>query len=262
MTAAAHPGVLLEPRGAVAVLRLDRPPLHVLDIPTIAALGAALEAAEASPASVLVVTSTGARAFSAGVDIRDHTPDKIAPMLAGFHAVFRRLHATRLVTVAAVRGACLGGGMELALSCDIVVAEAGATFGLPEIRLACFPPVGLAALADRWGPRLEELCLTGETVDAAEADRRGLLSRLVAAGGAEPEALRLAGLCAAHSPAVLGLTARWLRRLSRPHFEHSLEKAEKAYLEELARMPDMEEGIRSFTEKRPPRWGAAGGGIR
>jgi cyclohexa-1,5-dienecarbonyl-CoA hydratase len=262
MSTAVHPGVTLEARGAVAVLRLDRPPLHVLDIPTIASLDAALAAAEASAASVLVVSSTGARAFSAGVDIRDHTPDKIATMLKGFHAAFRRLHATRLVTVAAVKGACLGGGMELALSCDVVVAEEGAKFGLPEIKLACFPPVGLASLADRWGPRLAELCLTGETVDAAEAYRRGFLSRLVPAGGADAEALRVAELCGAHSPAVLGLTARWLRRLAQPHFEHALEKAEKAYLEELARMPDMEEGIRSFTEKRPPRWGAVEGGIR
>ncbi len=245
-------------RGAVALLRLDRPPVHVLGIPTIEALDAAVAQVEESSASVLVLGSTGAKAFSAGVDVADHTPDRIEPMLLSFHRVFRRLHATRLVTVAAVRGACLGGGMELAFSCDMVVAEEGAKFGLPEIRLACFPPIGIAALAGRYGPRLAEMCLTGETIDAAEAHRRGWLSRLVPAGGAEESALALAGGMAAHSPAVLGLTAPLLRRLTLPHFEHGLEKAERAYLADLTALPDMDEGIRSFLEKRPPRFRAAG----
>jgi cyclohexa-1,5-dienecarbonyl-CoA hydratase len=256
-------GVRVEPRGGVAVLRLDRPPLHVLDIATIEALDAALARVEESEAAVVVISSTGAKAFSAGVDVKDHTPDKIARMLRSFHAVFRRLHATRLVSVAAVRGACLGGGCELALSCDMVVAEEGAKIGLPEIRLACFPPVGIAALADRYGPRLAELCLTGETVGGAEAHRRGLLSRLVPDGKAEETALEIAAAMASGSRAVLGLTARKMRALSLPHFEHSLEKAERTYLEELTREPDMDEGIRAFTEKRPPRYGAtAGGGSR
>jgi len=246
--------VRLAQQGAVAVLRLDRPPLHVLDIPMIGSLDAALRAVEESPASVLVIGSTGTKAFSAGVDVKDHTPDKLAGMLRAFHGVFRRMHATRLVTVAAVRGACLGGGAELALSCDLVVAEEGARIGFPEIRLACYPPVGLAALSARYGPRLAELCLTGNALEAAEAHRRGLLSRLAPPGRSEEEALALAETVAAHSPSVLGLTVRLGRRLAAPHFEHALAEAEKSYLETLARMPDMEEGIRAWIEKRPPRW--------
>lgn len=248
-------GVSVETRGGVAIVRLDRPPLHVLDIPAIGALDAALAAVEDSPAAVVVLSSTGNRAFSAGVDVKDHTPEKVERMIRGFHAIFRRMHASRLVTVAAVRGACLGGGCELALACDLVYAEEGAKFGLPEIRLACFPPVGIAALADRYGPRLAELCLTGETVDAAEAHRRGFLSRLVPAGKAEEAAVAAAEAMASGSRAVLGLTVRRLRGLALPHFEKSLEKAERAYLEELAREPDMQEGIRAFVEKRPPRFG-------
>jgi cyclohexa-1,5-dienecarbonyl-CoA hydratase len=254
------PGVGLELRGGVAVVRLDRPPLHVLDLAAIAALDAALARAEESPAAAVVLSSTGDRAFSAGVDVKDHVAERIAPMIRSFHAVFRRLHASRLVSVAAVKGACLGGGCELALSCDLVIAEEGAKFALPEIRLACFPPVALAALADRYGPRLAELCLTGETVDAAEAHRRGLTSRLVPAGAAEGAAVEAAAAMASGSAPVLGLTARLLRRLASPHFEHSLEKAERAYLEELVREPDMHEAIRAFMEKRPPRFGAAAKG--
>ncbi|MCK6481321.1 MAG: enoyl-CoA hydratase/isomerase family protein [Planctomycetaceae bacterium] len=249
-------GVQYEDRGAVALLRIDRPPLNVLDIPSIAALDAAMARAEESAAAVLVLSSAGAKAFSAGVDVKDHTPDKLESMILGFHRLFRRLQASRLVSVAAVKGACLGGGMELALSCDLVVAEETAKFALPEIRLACFPPVGIAVLADRYGPRLAELCLTGESIPGAEAHRRGLLSRLVPEGKAEETALEMAASMGAGSRAVLGITVRHLRRLALPHFEKSLEKAERAYLEELARTPDMDEGIRAFMEKRPPRYGS------
>lgn len=258
-------GVAVETRGAVAIVRLDRPPVHVLDIATMGALDRALAAAEDSPAAVVVLSSTGDRAFSAGVDVKDHTPDKLEGMIRTFHAIFRRLHASRLVSVAAVKGACLGGGCELALACDLVFAEEGAKFALPEIKLACFPPVGISALADRYGPRLAEMCLTGETVDGAEAHRRGFLSRLVPAGKSEEAAVAAAEAMASGSRSVLGMTVRQLRRLSLPHFEHSLEKAERAYLEDLAREPDMHEGIRAFMEKRAPRFGdppAAGGAPR
>ena len=260
MTETTSTGIQVEERGSVVVLRIDRPPLNVLDIPTIEALDRALAAAEESSAAVVVLSSTGPKAFSAGVDVKDHTPDKLESMLLGFHRIFRRLQGSRLVSVAAVKGACLGGGMELALSCDLVVAEENAKFALPEIKLACFPPVGIAVLADRYGPRLAELCLTGETVTGAEAHRRGFLSRLVPAGAAEETALEIASAMGSGSRAVLGITVRHLRRLAVPHFDKSLEKAEKAYLEELAATPDMDEGIRAFMEKRPPRWGAPAGG--
>jgi cyclohexa-1,5-dienecarbonyl-CoA hydratase len=253
-------GVQVEVRAGVATIRLDRPPLHVLDIATIAALDAALARVEESDASVLVLSSTGAKAFSAGVDVKDHTRDKLERMLRGFHGIFRRLHASRLVSVAAVRGACLGGGAELALSCDLVFVEEGAKIGLPEIRLACFPPVGIAALAGRYGPRLAEMCLTGETIGGAEAHRRGLASRVVPDGKSEEAALEAAAAMASGSRAVLGLTVRHLRRLALPHFENALEKAERAYLDELAREPDMDEGVRAFMEKRTPKWESAAGG--
>jgi cyclohexa-1,5-dienecarbonyl-CoA hydratase len=220
-------------------------------------LDAALAQAAESGAAVAVLGSTGEKAFSAGVDVKDHTPDRIEAMIRTFHRIFRRLHATPLVTIAAVRGACLGGGAELALSCDLVVAEEGARFALPEIRLACFPPVGIAVLASRYGPRLAEICLTGETVDAAEAHRRGFLTRLAPRGASEATALELAGAMAAGSREVLGLTVRHMRHLAAPHFDHALEKAETVYLRDLAALPDMAEGIRAFIEKRPPRYGTA-----
>lgn len=243
------------PAERIAVLRLVRPPLQVLDIATIGALDRALAEVEGSAATVCILAG-GERAFSAGVDIADHTGDRIRPMLDGFHAIFRRMFRSRLVTIAAVRGACLGGGMELALNCDLVVVEEGAKLGLPEIKLACFPPVGIAVLADRWGPRLAELCLTGELLSGADAHAAHLCHHLVGAGHAEEKALALAAAMAVHSPSALGLTARRLRKLSQPHYEHALDKAEAAYHDELIALPDMHEGIAAFMEKRAPRWSA------
>jgi len=256
MTGTAAPGVRTELEGGVARVLLDRPPLHVLDIAAIRQLDEALARVEESDAAVVVLGSTGDRNFCAGVDVKDHTPDMLETMLLSFHAVFRRLQRSRLVSVASVRGACLGGGMELALSCDLVIAEETAKFGLPEIRLACFPPVGIAVLADRYGPRLAEICLTGETLDGIEAHRRGFLTRLTPRGGAEAAAMEAATAMASGSRSVLGLMARTQRRLALPHFEKSLAEAERVYLEELARMPDMDEGVRAFLEKRPPRYGS------
>ncbi|MHC4820704.1 MAG: enoyl-CoA hydratase/isomerase family protein [Planctomycetota bacterium] len=248
-------GVQIERDGAVVSLRIDRPPLNILDIPTIAALDTALADAENSGAAVAVICAEGPKAFCAGVDVADHTPDKIEPMLLGFHALFRRLHATPLVTVAAVQGACLGGGAELALACDIVIVEEGTKIGLPEIKLACFPPVGISTLARRYGPRMTELCLTGETIRGPEIGARGLASRVVADGEALPTAMDLASGMAAGSAAVLSLMARTQRRIQVPDFEELLGEAERVYLEELTRLPDMHEGIAAFMERRPPRYG-------
>src|SRR6185503_20119528 len=128
-------------------------------------------------ASVLVLGAAGARAFSAGVAVQDHAPERIEETLRSFHSVFRRLYRAPFVSIAKVRGQCLGGGCELALFCDITVAADSAVFGLPEIDLACFPPIALSAFPYRFGRRALELVVTGEPLAAEEAWRSGLVSR-------------------------------------------------------------------------------------
>ncbi len=114
----------------------------------------------------MIVLSGEGKAFSAGVDVAAHTPDKVEEMLAKFHAVIRALVATKKVTIAAVHGHCLGGGAELAMMCDMVYTTESAQWGFPEIKLGCYPPVACAALAALVGQkRAAELILTGRTID-------------------------------------------------------------------------------------------------
>ena len=121
------------------------------------------------------------RAFSVGVDIKAHVPEQVQEMLTGFHAVIRAIVASRKVTIAAVRGACLGGAAELAAVCDMVYTARDASWGFPEIRLACYPPVAAVVLATLIGQkRAAELILTGRQFSGDEAAAMGLATRSVA----------------------------------------------------------------------------------
>ena len=166
--------IALERNGAVATITLAKPPLNIIDMEMMAEMQAALDDLEREPAvGVLVFRSTG-KAFSAGVSIQDHTPDKIGRMIPLFHGVFRRLAKTDKITIAAVHGVCLGGGFELASMCDLVVATEDAQFGQPEIKLGQLPPVGVILLPYLIGYRkAAELVLAEETSAHAKRRRSG-----------------------------------------------------------------------------------------
>jgi cyclohexa-1,5-dienecarbonyl-CoA hydratase len=240
--------------GRCGHLVLDRPPLNVLDLPMLEALDEALAGLEEDPSlQCLVVTGGGNRAFSAGVAVEDHVGDRIAPMLATFHRALKRLFRLPAYTLAAVDGHCLGGGLEVAAVCDVVLATPRSRFAVPEIRLGCYPPVAAALLPRRIGwDRALELMLTGRTLDAAEAERLGLVTAVVedldAAGRERLDAL------AAHSTVATRLTKRAALAAVRNDFERALDEAERLYLEELTASRDMHEGIQAFLERREPRW--------
>ncbi|HSG39035.1 MAG TPA: enoyl-CoA hydratase/isomerase family protein, partial [Thermoanaerobaculia bacterium] len=179
------PSVLLHRDGPAAIVTLNRPPLNILDIPTIDLLGEVVAGLASDPAlQVIFIRGSGDRAFSAGVAIQDHTPDRVVPMLDSLHATIRRLRDLDAVTVAAVQGHCLGGGMELAMSCDLVIATEDARFAQPEIEVGCYPPVASALLPQRIGAGLAlDLALTGRSLTCEEAERIGLVTRRVPAGG-------------------------------------------------------------------------------
>ncbi len=247
--------LIVDVHAPLARLVLRNPPLNVIDIPMMEELAQALGEIEArSDVSVVVLSGEG-RAFSAGVDVAAHTPDKVDGMLLKFHGVIRALVASRKVTVAAVRGHCLGGGAELAMVCDIAYTTASAQWGFPEIKLACYPPVACTALAALVGQkRAAELILTGRTISGVEAAEMGLANRAVAdeelaavVDHAVQELLRL-------SPAALAVTKKAFYAWDAMHFDKGLARAEKIYLEELIKTADAQEGIRAFMEKRSPRW--------
>jgi cyclohexa-1,5-dienecarbonyl-CoA hydratase len=242
--------------GRAATLVVARPPLNILDLETLAALDAALERLGAdAELQLLFVRGEGERAFSAGVAVQDHTPDKLDRMLASFHGLIRRLRSLEAMSVALVDGNCLGGGLELASACDLVIATERARFGLPEIKLGCYPPVALADYPRRIGlGRTLELALSGRLFDAAEAHRLGLVDELVAPERLAARAAELAAAIGAHSTAVTRLAVRAARAGAGRPFATALAEAERIYLRELAATEDMKEGLAAFAEKRPPAW--------
>src|SRR5712691_1453036 len=157
-------------------ITLDDPPLHILDIELLEELREAISRV-GSDRHALIITSTGDRAFSAGASVQDHLGDRVATMLARFHDCFRMLARLDIVTVALVRGVALGGGCELALACDFVLAAERARFGQPEINLGVFPPVAAYQLSRQLAPRKGlEILLTGDVIDAAAAERLGIVN--------------------------------------------------------------------------------------
>lgn len=247
--------ITLDVQGTVARIVLHHPPLNVIDIPMMDEVAQALAEIETQRDIVIVVLSGEGKAFSAGVDVAAHTPDKVEAMLGKFHAVIRALIATRKVTIASVHGACLGGGAELAIVCDIVHSADSAQWGFPEIKLGCYPPVACTALAALVGQkRAADLILTGHTVTGREAAEIGLATsawpEAELGSGVEQSVNRLLQL----SPAALAIAKKASYAWDSMHFDKGLARAEKIYFEDLMKTADASEGIRAFMEKRPPKW--------
>jgi len=237
-----------------AWITLDRPPLNILNISMMQALDAALERA-ISKCDFVIFQGAGGKAFSGGAEICDNTTEGVKKMLSAFHTVFRRLAAADCVTIAAVHGHCLGGGMELATFCDFVLAAESAQFGQPEIKLGCFPPVAMVTLPQLIGVRAAaHLILTGEQIGTAEACRLGLVTRVVPDGELPGAVDKLLEKLRKLSPAVLKLTRRTLGRIHSADFAEQLETVERVYLSELMKSRDAREGIAAFLEKRAPFW--------
>jgi cyclohexa-1,5-dienecarbonyl-CoA hydratase len=249
--------IQLQRHGRAATLVLDRPPLNILDLETLSLLdGAIAEAAAMPEITVLFLRGVvGSRGFSAGVAVEDHVPERVNAMLAGLHGAIRRLRALPAVTVAAVHGHCLGGGMELALSCDLVLASDDARFAQPEIDLGCFPPVGAALYPALLGPaRALDLLLSGRSLGAAELEAMGLVARRVPAGCLDEAIVGLAAELAGKSTPVVRLIKQAVRAGRELPFPAALAESERLYVEQLCHTADMQEGIAAFLAKRPPEW--------
>ncbi len=239
----------------VARIALQHAPLNVIDIPMMDELGRIIGEIESRADVSVVVVSGEGKAFSAGVDVAAHTPDKVDGMLAKFHSVIRALVSTKKVTIAAVHGHCLGGGAELAMVCDIVYTTDSAQWGFPEIKLGCYPPVACTALAALLGQkRAAELILTARTIDGTEAAEIGLANRSVGEGELAGTVEECVGRLRELSPAALAITKKAIYAWDSMHFDKGLARAERTYFEELMKTADAQEGIRAFMEKRAPKW--------
>lgn len=251
-----YENIIFETKEDKAFLTINRPPVNVLNIATMEEMNDAITSLiDNKDIKVLVISSTGEKAFSAGVDVSDHTEDKVEKMLQVFHDVFRNLAKLDQVTVAALKGLTLGGGCEIAIFCDLIIAADNLKIGQPEIKLAVFPPIALLVLPHLVGlKKASELLLTGKTIEAAEAEKIGLVNKVVPLESFNSELevfirpiteLSLVGLKYSKKGINLGLETT---------FAEGLEKIEKLYLEELMASEDAHEGLKAFMEKREPIW--------
>ena len=253
--------VRLDVREHVAWLTINRPPHNVLDVATNRALSTAVHSlAKRSDVRVVALAGAGIRAFCSGVDIADHTKDRVGPMLDAFHGVFRALLDLGRPTIAVVRGAALGGGCELVAFADAAIASEWATFGLPEITLGCFPPIAALVLPQVVGAHhAAHLMLTGETIDARRAHAIGLVNEVAPDAGFDAAAEAFVAKFARHSgPALKFATeahATAMRGGRKPdEFLRELSRLEALYTRKLMATHDATEGIAAWQEKRPPRW--------
>ncbi len=253
--ASAFSRIALDLELPIARIKLRNPPLNVIDIPMMEELSRALAEIESCTDISAVVLEGSGSDFSAGVDIAAHTPDKIHGMLTKFHAVVNAIVNSRKVMLAVVRGRCLGGGAELAMVCDMVVTSETATWGFPEIKLACYPPVAVTALAALVGQKqAAEFILTGRTVTGVEAAQIGLANRTVADDQVKSTSEGIIDRLRKLSPAALSITKKAMYVWNAAHFDKGLARAEKIYFEDLMATEDAQEGINAFLEKRQPTW--------
>lgn len=238
----------------VASVVLNRPPVNVLHIPMMAELEAALAGFASANVAAVVIRAEG-KAFCAGVDVADHTADKVRDMIARFHGIFRRLAATDALTIAAVHGAALGGGCEVACFCDVVLAADTAKFGQPEVQVGVFPPVAAAVLPLRVGwAKAVEITAVGETIPAIEAHRIGLVSHVYpSAEFASRVDAYIAGVRKLSRPVVRAAKSATMLAAREQIMAH-LDRAERMYLDELMKVSDAHEGIAAFLGKRAPAW--------
>lgn len=235
-------------------ITLSDPPLNILDLAMLDELRDAIGRVKPDR-HALIIDAQGEKAFSAGASVQDHLGDRVGSMLESFHDCFRLLARLDLVTVALVRGPALGGGCELALGCDFVLASDRARFSQPEIQLGVFPPVAAYQLSRQLPPRKGlELLLTGDAIDAPTAERLGLVNAVFPVAEFDARATEWLQRLFRQSASSLRFAKRAFRMAQHSEFEERLAEVEKMYLSELMKSADANEGLNAFLEKRKPVW--------
>ena len=242
-------------RDGVAELVLAREPLNVLNLAMMAEMAEFLVSLKGRDDLKILLLKAEGKAFSAGVDVGEHLGDMAPEMISSFHRVFRLIDELELVSVAQVQGAALGGGCELAVWADLVVASEKAKFGQPEILVGVLPPIAALVFPRIIGlKKAMELILTGETIPAAEAHRLGLVNHVVAPDQLETKTGELVEKLKGLSAVVLRLTRRAVLDGLHDDAGAGLRRIEAIYLDRLMKTHDAEEGLKAFLEKRPPIW--------
>ncbi len=236
-------------------ITLKNPPLNILTIAMMKELQNALEAARAMRDVTILIFDAEGKAFSAGADVKEHTPDMVNEMIETFGKLFQALNAIPYPTLAVVRGAALGGGCELAVFCDMIVASEKAKFGQPEIAVGVFPPIAAAVFPRLIGRnKAIEWLLSGDILNATEAERIGLINKVFPEATFDEDVKTFIARFSRYSASVLSFAKKSIDTgLTAPIMSH-IHSAEELYLSELMRTHDAIEGLNAFLEKRKPIW--------
>jgi enoyl-CoA hydratase len=253
----AYEHIIVETRGKIGVIRLNRPQaLNALNAALMAEVTRAVEAFEADAGIACLIVTGSDKAFAAGADIKEMAGRSYMDAFMGdFAAHWDALARARKPTIAAVAGFALGGGCELAMMCDLVIAADNAKFGQPEIKLGVIPGIGGTQRLTRAVGKAKamDLCLTGRMMDAAEAERSGLVARVVPLAGLMDEAIKVAETIASMSLPVLMIAKESVNR----SFETTLAEGmrfERRVFHSLFATADQKEGMAAFIEKRPAKF--------
>ena len=249
--------LIVETRGPVTLITLNRPQaLNALNSQVLADLIAALEAFDADDSQGCAVLTGSEKAFAAGADIKEMSDQGFAAMYGGnFFAGYDRVTATRKPVIAAVAGYALGGGCELAMMCDFILAADTAKFGQPEIKLGVTPGMGGSQRLPRAVGKAKamEMCLTGRMMGAEEAERAGLVARIVPAAELIDDAVKTATTIAEMAP----LAVKANKEMVNAAYETGLAMGvqfERRLFHGLFGTADQKEGMAAFAEKRPGKW--------
>jgi len=248
--------ILYEKKDKAATITLNVPPSNWLTIVMMKEINQVLAEIKSDPSvQLLIFDHAGEKAFCDGVDVADHTADKVNEMIEVFHGMFRLMTEMDVTTVAVVNGRSLGGGCELMAFCDIVVASEKSRIGQPEIAVGVYPPVAAA-----WFPKIiglqktYELLLTGKIISAKEAQAIGLVTAVLPAENFKAEAEKYLADYLNKSRPVAMWTKRAIKAGLSLDFLQALKASEIIYLQGCMATDDAKEGIAAFMEKRKPVW--------
>jgi len=239
----------------VATLTLNRPPLNVLNIEMMEEINSYFESLLKEKALKLLVIQGAGKAFSAGVDVGEHLGDLVYKMIEVFHKMFRLMDGLKVPSISVVNGSALGGGCELAVYCDMVIATEKAKFGQPEIQVGVFPPIAALAFPRMIGRKKAlELILSGDVISAQEALTLGMINKIVPEASLAEEVSRFVEKFKKLSGIVLKLAKEATLAGLNDDMDRGLKVIEKIYLDRLMKTNDAIEGLKAFLDKRKPAW--------
>lgn len=244
-----------ELKEGVAYLTLNRPPLNILNIEMMGEINSYFESLKQEASLKLLVIQALGKAFSAGVDVGEHLGDLAPKMIEAFHRMFRLMDALKVPSIAVVNGSALGGGCELALYCDMVIASEKSRFGQPEIQVGVFPPIAALIFPRMIGrKKAMELILAGDTISAQDALNLGLINKVVPEASFQEEVGGFIEKFKKLSGIVLKLAKEATLAGLNDDIDKGLRTIEEIYLGRLMKTHDAIEGLQAFLDKRKPTW--------